>query len=357
MQSEALADKHEQRNRQALFVAEKLADFHSSRRPQKTEDREALFGPSNRAGLGVALEYERMGNRPVSASLEARVHAEGLQLEHTGITLGTVLHGINLSQALSPKMVQLVRDLLLERKVIFFRGQNLTEDQQVAFAENFGSLDIFPFGETGENPYILQLVHGPDSPGTENGWHTDVTWMECPSLGSVAQCMEVPPLGGDTLFSDSHACYLGMPAALRERVRHLHAVHDYRIFLDSRGPALPEELATLCKERIPFGVTHPIIRTHPETGKQGLYIHSAFVRPDSLFDGRSGEPLDADESRKLVSQLVLQHSRMEYICRFQWQKGSIAFWDNRAVQHYAVSDYYPHRRVLRRVTVSGDKPR
>ena len=98
------------------------------------------------------------------------------------------------------------------------------------------------------------------------------------------------------------------------------------------------------------------VRTHPETGKLGLYIHSAFIRPDSLFDGLTGQPLDKNESRELVRELTVQHTRMEYNCRFTWQRGSIAFWDNRAVQHYAASDYYPHRRVLRRVTISGDKP-
>ncbi len=110
------------------------------------------------------------------------------------------------------------------------------------------------------------------------------------------------------------------------------------------------------KSRIPFGVTHPLVRTHPETGKQALYIHGGFLRHDSLFDERTGEPLDEAESREIVAQLLKQHARPEYICRFPWEVGSIAFWDNRAVQHYAASDYYPHKRLLRRVTVSGDRP-
>ena len=349
--------KKKQYNKDAVKLARKLHDYQSSKqqakRPGSWED---LFGPSNRAGLGVALEYERMGNRPVSAKLQARMDAHGYRLEHLGVTIGTILHGIDLKQSQSSEQVRLVRDLLLERKVIFFRDQHLDEDQQVIFARNFGDLDAFPFGQPGENPYILQLIHGPDSPGTENGWHTDVTWMERPSLGSIAQSVEVPPVGGDTLFSDSHACYLGMPAALQERVRYLHAMHDYRLFLERRGPPLPAELVRELKQTIPYGVSHPIVRTHPETGKLGLYIHSAFIRPDSLFDGLTGQPLDKDESRELVRELAVQHTRMEYNCRFTWQRGSIAFWDNRAVQHYAASDYYPHRRVLRRVTISGDKP-
>ena len=225
------------------------------------------------------------------------------------------------------------------------------------FARGFGELDAFPFGRAGDNPYILEILHGKNYPGMENGWHTDVTWMEEPSLGSIAQCIEVPPVGGDTLFSDSHACYLGMPAALQKRVDPLHGVNDYRNFLTQRGPAdLPRDLVEAIKKEIPFGVSHPLLRTHPETGKTGLYIHGGFLRHDSLFDGRSGERLERAESEAIVRELLQQHGRPEYTCRFEWTPGSIAFWDNRAVQHYAASDYHPHKRVLRRVTVSGDKP-
>ena len=181
--------------------------------------------------------------------------------------------------------------------------------------------------------------------------------MERPSLGSIAQMITAPPYGGDTLFADSHAALLGLPADVRERIEHLDTVNDYRIFLRGRdGAPFPDDIVAALKADIPFGVTHPLVRTHPETGKQALYLHGGFMRQDHLVDRRTAEPIDAQESMRLSKTLLAQHARPEYGCRFSWQEGSIAFWDNRAVQHYAASDYFPHRRILRRVTVAGDRP-
>jgi taurine dioxygenase len=354
------SEQQEQYNSTAARLAERMHLARTEMREQQSAvDRsvEQLFPAQNRAGLGVALEYERMGNTPVSAELQARAEAFGIEFEHLGITIGTVVHNINLKEAPSSELTRFVRDTLLERKVIFFRDQNLSEDEQVAFSRQFGELDAFPFGKSGVNPHILEIRHGEDSPGTENGWHTDVTWMERPSLGSIAQCVEVPTVGGDTLFSDSHACFLGLPSGLQERIEHLHGINDYRIFMAGRGAGeLPDDLVEAFKADIPFGVSHPLLRTHPETEKTALYIHGGFLRHDSLYDIRTGEKLDKSESEDIVSQLLQQHARPEYTCRFKWEQGSIAFWDNRAVQHYAASDYYPQKRLLRRVTVSGDAP-
>ena len=351
---------HRHYNEVAVRTANALQDAREPFRKKiagKQIPRERLYPSFDRSGLGVALEYERMGNRPVSEDLQARADASGYRLEHLGTTLGTVIHDIDLRQMDSPELIRFVRDSLLERKVVFFRDQNLSEDEQAAFGRKFGDLDAFPFGPGGENPFILEIRHGRNNPGRENGWHTDVTWMERPSLGSIAQLIEAPPVGGDTLFSDSHACYLGLPPDLQERIQHLHGINDYRSFLMGAGPAaLPEELVEKIKREIPFGVPHPLLRTHPETGKTALYLHAGFLRHDSLFDARTGEKLDAAESEAIVRELMPQHNRPEYMCRFKWERGSIAFWDNRAVQHYAVSDYHPHKRILRRVTVSGDEP-
>ena len=307
-------------------------------------------------GWGVALEYERMGNRPVSEGLQARADEFGFELEHLGITLGTVIHNINLKGELTSDLIQFVRDTLNERKVIFFRDQHLTEDEQVAFGRCFGELDAFPFVQAGENPYIVEVRAPKNSPGgvkklDKTAWHTDVTWMEKPSLGSILQLIVVPPVGGETLFSDSHATYLGLPADLRQRIKFLHGINDYPFV---RG--LPEDLVARIKEEIPFGVSHPLARTHPETGKTALYITGGFLRHDSLYDVRNGEQLEREESEELVKVLLGQHNRPEYMCRFPWQEGSIAFWDNRAVQHYPASNYYPHERLGHRVTVAGDKP-
>ena len=247
--------------------------------------------------------------------------------------------------------------MLLERKVVFFREQHLDEDEQVTLGLRFGGIDAFPFAPPGDNPFVARIDHGPRRPGSENAWHSDVTWMERPSLGSIAQVLVVPPTGGDTLFSDSHACYLGLPARIQQRLQFVNGINDYRNFFPAKGPlAVSEEMFDWVKERVPFGVSHPILRTHPETGKTALYLNGGFLRHDSLHDARTGEPFDPDDSTKLVRFLLQEHAHPEYQCRFSWQEGSIAFWDNRAVQHYAASDYWPHTRQLRRVTVTGDTP-
>lgn len=176
---------------------------------------EELLPDRNRVAFGVAREYERMGGQPISDELVAQASAFGIEFEHLGLTLGTVIHNVDLRRPPSTELAAVLRATLLERKVIFFRDQNLDEAQHVAFARSFGELDAFPFGEPGDNPFILEIVHNEISPGAENGWHTDVTWMQQPSLGSIAQCVVVPPAGGDTLFSDSHAAYLGLPPLRR----------------------------------------------------------------------------------------------------------------------------------------------
>ena len=212
-------------NRVAIRVAERLVSARAARRADAAAAERPIAGrfPSfNRAGLGVALEYERMGNQPVSDLLLKQAETHDVAFEHLGITLGTIVHGLDLRHELEPEVVHFLRNLLLERKVIFFRDQNLTEDEQVAFSRCFGDLDAFPFGAPGGNPFILEISHDEHRPGTENGWHTDVTWMERPSLGSIAQCVHVPPIGGDTLFSDSYAAYLGLPEGVQEQIEHLH---------------------------------------------------------------------------------------------------------------------------------------
>ena len=147
-----------------------------------------VFPSFNRAGLGVYGEYERMGNQPVTDGLQAQAGLQGVKFEHLGLTIGTVLHNIDLKQTLSSAAIRLIRETLLERKVVFFRDQIRTEDEQVSFGRCFGELDAFPFGKSGDNPYILEIHHDEKRPGAENSWHTDVTWMEKPSLGSIAQC-------------------------------------------------------------------------------------------------------------------------------------------------------------------------
>ena len=177
-----VTDNTSEYNRAAIDTA---AALHELRRDAARQAKRAeapldrLLRPFDKTALGVALEWEQMGERHVSEELEARADALGASFEHVGLTLGTVIHGVELRDP-GDDLIAFIRATLLERKVIFFRDQHLSEDEQVAFGRCFGELDAFPFGKPGENPYILEIAHGPGSPGYENGWHTDVTWMECP---------------------------------------------------------------------------------------------------------------------------------------------------------------------------------
>lgn len=190
---------------------------------------------------------------------------------------------------------------------------------------------------------MLRIAHGPDSRGVENNWHSDVTWREAPSLGSILRAIEIPATGGDTLFANMEAAYDGLSPKLQEWVCGLTAVHDIaRVFAKRLGRSLEELHEKYPPQR------HPVVRTHPETGRRSIYVNTGFT---SHIEG-----LTRKESDWLLEHLYSQAARPEYQCRFVWQPNSIAFWDNRAAQHYAASDYFPAVRVMERVTVAGDRP-
>ncbi|MEX2248507.1 MAG: TauD/TfdA family dioxygenase, partial [Parvibaculum sp.] len=193
------------------------------------------------------------------------------------------------------------------------------------------------------------ITHDKDSKGRENVWHSDVTWRECPSLGSVLRALEVPAVGGDTLFADMYAAYENLPDWVKEKIDGAVAVHDFAHFRNmmrtrGRSEAEIEEM----NRKYPM-VEHPVVRTHPETGRKGIYVNAAFAQH---IVG-----MDKAESDAMLAYLYAQAAIPEYQCRFNWRKDSIAFWDNRACQHYAVSDYWPAVRRMERVTIIGDRPR
>ena len=265
-------------------------------------------------------------------------------------TIGAVIEGVSLADPVDAELFEQLNRALLEWKVVFFRGQDITGAQQAAFASNWGELEAHPFikvvttHQSDAKPEVVRLEKGDKSPGFENVWHSDVTWREIPSLGSVLRAIEVPEVGGDTMWSDMCAAYDGLPADVKARIDHLVAEHDwYTTF----GMAMDAE--TRDKLRVDFPPAHhPVVRTHPETGRKMLYVNRAFTQ--FVVD------MDTDESRTLLEQLFIQASFGEYQCRWKWQPGDVAFWDNRSTQHYAISDYYPARRVMERITVIGDRP-
>lgn len=258
--------------------------------------------------------------------------------------IGAELLDIDLGASDIADAIPAIRQVLLDYKVIFFRDQDISQEQHLSFARMFGELEIHPATPQDQpNPEILRIEHGPKSKGQENNWHSDVTWRKEPSLGSILRAIEVPEIGGDTLFSDMHAAYFGLSDKMREFVTGLTAVHDIaRVFARRLGKA-PEEL----HDKYP-PVEHPVIRTHPETGLPGIYVNNGFT---SHILG-----LSAEESRDLLHHLYAQAANPEYQCRFKWAPGSIAFWDNRACQHNAVSDYFPQVRIMERATIKGDQP-
>ncbi len=285
-------------------------------RPWVRAERERLAG----------LRFDRIGVRPV------------------GATVGAEISGVDLAH-LDDASFEEIRRAFLEFKVIFFRDQDIKPDQQVAFARRFGELEEHPFlpSKDGEEK-IVQFAKDERVIGVENVWHNDVTWRQKPALGAILHALDVPPTGGDTLFIDTAMAYEGLDDALKKQIDGALAVHDFSF---SFGLAMdPEELK---KQQAKFPPQcHPVVLTHPETGRKHLYVNSIFT---SHIEG-----LAREESEALLDRLYREADVPEYQCRFHWQKHSVAFWDNRAVQHYATSDYDPQVRVMERVAIIGDRP-
>ncbi|MGB0343145.1 MAG: TauD/TfdA dioxygenase family protein [Parvibaculales bacterium] len=237
-----------------------------------------------------------------------------------------------------------IRAALLKYRVIFFREQNLDRAQHIEFARQFGDLEIHPATPKDQpDPEVLRIAHGPNSRGSENNWHSDVTWRECPSLGSILRAIELPEVGGDTLFANMVVAYERLSDEMKERIENLTAVHDIARVFARRLNRAPEEL----HEKFP-PMEHPVVRTHPETKERVLYVNTGFT--SHIKD------MEAAESTALLHELYRTAWNPEVQCRFRWAPGSLAFWDNRSCQHFAASDYYPHVRVMERVTIAGDRP-
>lgn len=271
----------------------------------------------------------------VFAKFEARPLTPGI---------GAELHGVDLSKTLDDALIADIRAALLKYKVIFFRDQDITRKQHIEFASRFGELEVHPATpKDQEDREVLRIAHNANNRGSENAWHSDVTWRPDPSLGSILRAIELPAVGGDTLFSDMVAAYEGLSDKMKAFCCGLTAVHDIaRVFAGRLGKD-PKELHAKFPPQ-----EHPVIRTHPETGERLIYVNTAFT---SHIKGMARE-----ESDWFLQHLYAQAAVPEYQCRFRWEPGSIAFWDNRACQHYAASDYWPEVRIMERVTIAGDKP-
>lgn len=304
------------------------------------------------AGLGgrVRLPNSDTCIGPLAHLAAERQRLAALQWQHfdaapMAATIGAELDGVDLCGDLPQAVIDEIHQALLEYKVIFFRNQPLTSEQHVAFAKRFGDLEIHPFipSNTGV-PELVRFEKDAQAGGYENGWHHDVTWRECPSKGAILHAIQVPPTGGDTLFSDANAAYEGLDDDIKAEIDDMVAVHD---FVQAFGRQVPPDKMDEMRALYPT-VEHPVVSRHPETGKPLLYVNRFFV---SHLVGCSEE-----RSLELVDLLCRQFEITEYQCRFRWAPDSVAFWDNRAVQHYACSDYWPDVRVMERASIMGPRP-
>lgn len=264
--------------------------------------------------------------------------------------LGAVVEGIDLSHARHTDSAVL-NNLLLEHQVLFFRGQTLTPAQQASLAGQFGQLHIHPiYPKVASQPEILILDTELNDLKDNATWHTDVTFIETPPLGSILNAIQVPEFGGDTLWASTSAAYAGLSKPLQKLLDPLYAEHDIQLsFPDERFSTDEEAQQRLSKARQEHPpVVHPLVRVHPETGQKGLFVTPGFTR--RILD------LNHEESRGLLNLLFTHSAKPEYCVRWQWQKGDVVFWDNRITQHYACDDYRPQRRIMHRATILGDRP-
>lgn len=260
-------------------------------------------------------------------------------------TIGAEIGGVRMSGDASDVQIKEIRQALLDFKVVFFRDQDVEVAEHVAFGRRFGELEIHPFTPNRkDHPEVVIIHHDESSKSGENRWHSDVTWRLEPSLGSILRGRIIPDCGGDTLFADMYAAYEGLGADVKAKIDGAKANHS---FVQNFGRRMNDEQLEKFRAQYPDAV-HPVVRTHPETGRKGLYVNAAFTT--HILD------MEEEESRTLLRRLYRQASVPEYQCRFKWRKNSVAFWDNRAVQHYAAFDYSPAVRRVERVTIAGDKP-
>ena len=317
-----------------------------------TTDQDARTERAATIDLSDRLRIEKYDLEvgPLRHLAEERQRLRALRWQHfdvtpLGATIGGEIRGVDLTQPLPDAVVAEIRRALHAFKVIFFRHQPMNAAQHVAFARRFGELELHPFIPSNtDEPNLVQFAKSAAVGGFENGWHHDVTWRECPSLGAVLRAIEVPASGGDTLFADMVAAYEGLPDDLKQQIDGLDAVHDYaQVF----GHMIPAEHREAVRARYPL-VTHPVVCRHAETGRRHLYVNRFFT---SHIVG-----LAEAESHRLIDRLSRRAEIVEYQCRFHWEPHSVAFWDNRAAQHYASSDYWPETRVMERASIIGPRP-
>lgn len=263
--------------------------------------------------------------------------------------LGAEIAGIDLSEDLPDEVIEEIRAAWLDHLVVFFRDQDLTPAGQVAFAEKLGDPVEYPFVQGLEGfPVITPVVKLEHEKVNFGGlWHSDTAYQPTPPMATLLYALEVPPYGGDTIFANGYLAYEALSDGLKQTLGSLTGVNSSHkgAVVATRAPRVEDAGKEPHEERVAL---HPVVRVHPETGRRSLYVNLAHT---ARFDGWTEA-----ESRPLLDYLFEHQTRPEFTCRFRWEKGSIAFWDNRCTLHNPINDYHGHRRVLHRITFAGDKP-
>lgn len=274
-----------------------------------------------------------------------------LTIEPLNPALGAVVSGIRLADPLDDARRREIEQALLDHQVLFFRDQPLTPTQQASFAARFGDLHVHPiFPSTPEQREVIVLDTAITDVRDNAIWHTDVTFLETPALGAVLAAKQLPSHGGDTLWASGIAAFEALSKPLQHLLEGLTATHDIsKSFPQERFGATAADLARLEEARRTNPPrSHPVIRTHPVSGRKALFVSDGFTT-------RINE-LELTESRAILDLLFAHVSRPEFTVRWRWRENDVAFWDNRVTQHYAVDDYRPQRRVMHRATILGDRP-
>jgi taurine dioxygenase len=273
------------------------------------------------------------------------------QVEPLSPAIGARIDGLDLAEPLSDATAEALKEALFDRLVLFFADQKLTPAAHRTFAGHFGPLHIHPiYPNVPEVPEIIVLdTDGKNLPDNDN-WHTDVTFIETPPLGAALYARKLPPSGGDTLWLSTIAAYEALSERLRKFLAGLTATHDFeKSFPRDRfaGSEERERWETARAKNPP--VIHPVVRTHPSTGRKALFVNSGFTT-------RINE-LSKAESDALLAYLFEHLQKPEFAVRHRWRENDLALWDNRVTQHYATVDYLPHRRIMHRATIIGERPR
>jgi taurine dioxygenase len=297
--------------------------------------------------------------KTAAISAPSIVSAAGeIKVDQLTCAIGAELSNVNLGVASrSPELIAEIRALLLRHKVLFFRDQDIDRAEHVAFARHFGELEDHPVaGSDPDHPGLVRIYKTPDKPNDryENSWHTDATWRDAPPMGCVLRCVEGPAVGGDTMWTNMVLAYEKLPAEIKAKIADLRARHSIEA---SFGAVMPIEKRLALKAQYP-DAEHPVVRTHPETGEKVLFVNAFtthftnYHTPEHVRYGQDYAPGAAQLLQYLISQAFIP----EYQVRWRWKPNSMAMWDNRSTQHYAVMDYPPCHRKMERAGIIGSKP-